>query len=242
MELFGGDFTLDGFGHTLGNIGPNLIKLELHHVDNIDLKAVTILSISCQRLKYLSFSGCIFNHPDIDLMENSPENHLYIIQQQREEKALISELIPFLDLEIISIASQCPGKLLTLLLSLCINVKKLNIGINCGVNDEIFDNVFSNNKFQYLEKVEIKKNSELTLATLSNLLLYCDNLQSVLDVEEWSQVDKADLEELKYHMKENNIDLVLEEEPENMRGVSLYQICQTALKEKYKRSEWFDDA
>ena len=64
----------------------------------------------------------------------------------------------------------------------------------------------------------------------------------MLDVAEWSQVNKADLEELKYHMKENNIDLVLEEEPEDMRGVSLYQICQTALKEKYKRSEWFDDA
>ena len=102
--------------------------------------------------------------------------------------------------------------------------------------------IFTNNKFQYLEHVDIKKNSELTLATVSNLLLFCDNLRSVLDVAEWSQVNKADLEELKYHMKENNIDLVLEEEPEDMRGVSLYQICQTALKEKYKRSEWFDDA
>ena len=43
-------------------------------------------------------------------------------------------------------------------------------------------------------------------------------------------------------MKVNNIDLVLQEKPEDMRRISLYQICQTALKEKYKRSEWFDDA
>jgi len=242
LELFGGDFTLDGFCHTLDNIGPNLIKLDLHHVDSIDLRAVAMLSLSCQGLRYLGFSGCIFNHPDIEMLENNPENHLYIIQQQRIEQELKSNLVPFLDLETISIASQCPEKLLVVILSLCINVKKINLGMNCGIGDSTFDQILSNNKFQYLEEIDIKKNDELTMKTLSSLLLYCDNLRSILDVDEWSKVNKSDLAELKYHMKESNIDLILQETPEDMRGVSLYQICQTALKEKYKRSEWFDDA
>ena len=143
---------------------------------------------------------------------------------------------PFLDLEIISIAqSYCPEKLLITLLSLCINAKKLNLGVNCGITDSTFDKIFPDNKFQYLEEVEIKENDELTMKTLSNLLLYCDNIKSILDVDEWSKVNKSDLAELKYHMKESNIDLILQEKPEDMRGVSLYQIRQAALKEKYKK-------
>ena len=114
--------------------------------------------------------------------------------------------------------------------------------MNSGIGDSTFDQILSNNKFQYLEEIDIKKNDELTMKTLSSLLLYCDNLRSILNVDEWSKVNKSDLAELKYHMKESNIDLILQETPEDMRGVSLYQICQTALKEKYKRSEWFDDA
>ena len=66
---------LDGFGDTLGIVGQNLVKLDLHHVDNIDLNAVVILSVSCQRLQYLGLSGCIFNHPDREPVENSQENY-----------------------------------------------------------------------------------------------------------------------------------------------------------------------
>ena len=242
MELYGGDFFEDNIGYMLNNIGQGLVKLDLHHVDNIDLQAIAVFTRACQRWKHLGFSGCIFYHPDIEILDENPDNHLYIIQQQRVEQEWKSELVPMLDLETISIANPCPEKLLIILLSLCINVRKLNLGMNCGITDSTFDKIFINNKFQYLEEVEIKKNDELTMKTVSNLLLYCDKLRSILDLDEWSKVNKDDLEELKYHMKENNIDLVLQEKPEDMRGISLYQICQTALKEKYKRSEWFDDA
>eukprot|EP00092_Neocalanus_flemingeri_P012383 GFUD01013351.1.p1 GENE.GFUD01013351.1~~GFUD01013351.1.p1 ORF type:complete len:606 (+),score=129.36 GFUD01013351.1:29-1846(+) len=239
LEFFGGDFFVDNIGHMLDNIGHGLVKLDLHHVDNIDLRAISVLSTTCQKLKYLGFSGCIFYHPNIDILEDNPENHLFILQEQKLEQELKSKLVPFIDLEVISIANPCPEKLLITLLSLCINVKKINLGISCGITDSTFDNIFPTNKFQYLEEVEIKKNDELTMKTLNNLLLYCDNIRSILDVTEWSKLNKSDLAELIFHMKENNIDLVLQEKSEDMRGVSLYQICQTAQTEKYQSTEWF---
>ena len=225
----------------MDNIGLRMIKLDLHHVDSIDLRAIAVLSRTCPRLKHLGLSGCIFYHEDIEFLEENPENHLYILQQKRIEQELKGELVPFLDLESISIANPCPEKLLIILLSLCINVKKINLGINCGITDSTFEKIFPSNKFQYLEELEIKKNDKLTMKTVNNLLLYCDNIKSILDVDEWSKVNKSELAELKYHIKESNINLVLQEKLPDMRGVSLYQICQTALKEKYKQPEGFDN-
>ena len=216
LELFGGDFFVDNIGHMLDNVGQGLVKLDLHHVVNIDLRAITVLSSTCQRLKYLGFSDCIFYHPYIDFLEDNPENHHFILQQKSVEQDLRKELIPFFDLEVISITNPCPEMLMVILLSLCINVKKLNLGINCGITDSTFDQIFLNNKFQYLEEVEIKNNDELTMKTLSNLLLYCDNIKRILDVDEWSKVNKSDLAELKDHMKENNINLVLQEKPDDI--------------------------
>ena len=156
----------------MDNIGLGLIKLDLHHVDSIDLRAIAVLSRACPRLKNLGFSGCIFYHEDIEFLEENPENHLYILQQKRIEEELKSELVPMLDLETISVADPCPEKLLVILLSLCINVKKITLGINCVIADSTFEKIFQNNKFQYLEEVEIKKNDELTMKTVNNFLLF----------------------------------------------------------------------
>jgi len=73
------------------------------------------------------------------------------------------------------------------------------------------------------------------MKTLGNLLLYCDNLKSILDIDGWTNINKVDLDELKEHMQENNADIILEEDHGDSRGVSLYQICQSALKEMYHR-------
>ena len=119
----------------MDNIGLGLFKLDLHHVDSIDLRAIAVLCRACPRLKNLGFSGCIFYYEDIEFLEENPENHLYILQQKRIEQELKSELVPMLDLETISVADPCPEKLLIILLSFCIDVKKINLGINCVITN-----------------------------------------------------------------------------------------------------------
>ena len=76
----------------LDNIGHGLVKLDLHHIDNFDLRAILVLSTACQRLRYLGFSGCIFYHPNIEMLQDTPENQLFILQQQRIEQDIKNEL------------------------------------------------------------------------------------------------------------------------------------------------------
>ena len=92
----------------------------------------------------------------------------------------------------------------------------------------------------------------------SSLLLHCDHLVSLLDLSGWTKVEEADLAELRQHMKENNVNLRLTESNERdsrwvlrvgtqglvmnhvCRYVSLYQLCQSALKEKFPRVEGWE--
>ena len=52
------------------------------------------------------------------------------------------------------------------------------------------------------------------LPPCSSLLLHCDHLVSLLDLSGWTQVEEADLAELRQHMKENNVNLRLTESNE----------------------------
>ena len=232
IELWGGDFYIDHFISMLESIGPGLTMLDLHHVDNIDFRAISLVSFNCQNLKYLRFGGC-------GLVENTNNNvddleeELFVQQQRRKEHEIKTYLVPFYNLEEISISNHCPETLVVKILSLCLNVKKIILGMHCQATDQCFDQVLMENKFQYLEQLEIRKTDLLTLKTVSNLLLYCDNITSILDIEGWSRVNRGDLEELKDHMRDTNIDIMMDERREDKRDVSLYQICQSALKEMY---------
>jgi len=233
LELWGGDFYVDNFPHMLECLGPGLIKLDLHHVDSIDYKAVSLMSFYCLNLQHLSFGGCGFIEFRNSISDIEDEVDLH--RRREEEREIKMYLTPFLNLKEISISNQCPESLLVKILKLCLNIKKLVLGMNCQVTDDCFDMVFSQNKLQYLEMVEIRKSNFLTMKTLGNLLLYCDNLKSILDIDGWTNINKVDLDELKEHMQENNADIILEEDHGDSRGVSLYQICQSALKEMYHR-------
>ena len=43
LEFFGGDFFSDGMNTMFYQIGQRLTKLDLHHVDGIDIQAVAVL-------------------------------------------------------------------------------------------------------------------------------------------------------------------------------------------------------
>ena len=224
LELWGGDFFLDNLDGLLGSVGPRLTRLDLHHLENINLRSISVLSITCPLLNILKFSGCTFYLVDVPVESLIVDNidHDY---NQSHQRRIINEiksgLIPFLSLEEVSISSPCPEEMLVILLSLCLNIKILAIGSMCEITDQCFDQILTSNKLQQLEQVEIRKSECLTMKTLSSLLLYCDNIKSILDIEGWAGVDRADLEELIIHMKQNNVDICLREQEEDSRCVHL---------------------
>ena len=91
--------------------------------------------------------------------------------------------------------------------------------------------MLATNSLQWLEELEIRSSELLTMKTVrckiieisiitgnlppcSSLLLHCDHLVSLLDLSGWTQVEEADLAELRQHMKENNVNLRLTESNE----------------------------
>ena len=42
--------------------------------------------------------------------------------------------------------------------------------------------------------LEIRNSESLTMRTVSNILLYCDNIETILDLEGWSKVYQSDIE------------------------------------------------
>ena len=90
IELWGGDFYVDNFMSMIESIGPSLVKLDLHHVDNIDFRAISLISFICQKLKYLRLGGC-------GLIENinKPTTFTIFLSVCRHKTALYSSHILF---------------------------------------------------------------------------------------------------------------------------------------------------
>jgi len=155
---------------------------------------------------------------------------------------IVTSLEPWLDLEDLLISDPIPHSILFSLLSLSVNIKSLNLGTGAaaGLTDEFFQEVFHNNSFNNLRHLEIRNNESLSMETVSSLLLYCDNIESILDLEGWSRVCQDDIEELESHMKLSNVNIKIRESERDSRYISLYQICQAALKEKFPRVEGWE--
>ena len=126
---------------------PRLTKLDLHHVENINLQAVAALSINCPLLNILRLSGCTFYLVDVPvgLSEDNIDHNYNQSHQTRIINEIRAGMIPFLSLEELSISSPCPEVLIVSLLSLCLNLRTLVIGSMCDITDHCFDQILMNN-------------------------------------------------------------------------------------------------
>ena len=65
LDVWGGDFYSDEFYAALEQLGPQLRKLNLVHVEELDWRAVRILSLSCTNITTLGLYNCGFREPTI---------------------------------------------------------------------------------------------------------------------------------------------------------------------------------
>ena len=61
------------------------------------------------------------------------------------------QVTPLLDLEILKISSMCSERTLTFLLSQCINVKEIYMGMTTCISDQVWSDVFTKNSKSKLE-------------------------------------------------------------------------------------------
>ena len=63
LDVWGGDFYTDQFYAALEHLGPQLSKLNLVHVEELDFRAVKILSLTCTNISTLGLYNCGFREP-----------------------------------------------------------------------------------------------------------------------------------------------------------------------------------
>ena len=83
LDVWGGDFYTDQFYAALEHLGPQLSKLNLVHVEELDFRAVKILSLTCTNINTLGLYNCGFREP------TPAEDEVRILSWRREKLSIL---------------------------------------------------------------------------------------------------------------------------------------------------------
>ena len=139
------------------------------HVEEIDWRAIAIITIACPNLIKLGIQNCEFMDKDDDQGEEGLVNDIIdpfrnadrILRMDKWREAQ-KQVTPLLDLEILKISSMCSERTLTFLLSQCINVKEIYMGMTTCISDQVWSDVFTKNSLSRLERLKIQKCSKVS--------------------------------------------------------------------------------
>ena len=104
-------------------------------------------------------------HPSIKIPNDASELQYFFLNFRNADRILRQErwrevqksISPMLDLEIIRIVSEISEAHLTLLLSQCINVREIFMGMSTEISDKVWSDVLAKNSLSRLETIEIQK-------------------------------------------------------------------------------------
>ena len=230
LDLWGGKFYTDGIIDFLHTCGYQLEKLSLVHVEEIDKRAIAIITSTCPNLQKLGFHNTEFID-DVEHSENDAAfrdaDRLLRYEAEREIKALLR---PMLDLHTMKVIGTCSANLLTFMLSFCLNVRHISLGMNTEISDNVWEDVLQNNRLTNLETLAIQKSGKgFTVKGIELLILNCDQLKMLKDPTCFEGVHENEIKILKLRIREENLDLRLEEEPEKIRDPSGAELTRNIL-------------
>merc|ERR1711997_1027888 len=154
-------------------------------------------------------------------------DRLLMLENEREIKSLLQ---PMLDLHTIKIVGDCTAELLTFILSTCLNVKHIFLGMNTDISDRVWENILQNNTLSNLETISIQKSGKgFTIKGIELLILNYDNLKVLKDPTCFEGIHENEVKILKLRIREENLDLMLEEEPEKVRDPSGAELTRSIL-------------
>jgi len=220
LRLNGGDYNKDPLRPLIENIGNQLTRLELNHVENIDRHAIVQLSLCCTKLETLSFTACsfldygalhreLFDYYQAGGLETAEE--LEVVLLLRDQETFTEEveglIVPFLCLSDLRLASRCSTSTLTFLLLHCPALRNLFIGTNTDVKNEALMKVFLHNPLKLLEDLELRGAASLTKESLHWLVTHCPNLRRLRGLRYWTGLTDCQREEFTSWVKEANVDL-----------------------------------
>ena len=104
MDVWGGDFYSDEFYAAIEQLGPKLTKLNLVHIEELDFRAISLLSQCCFNLNILGFYNCGFRESGVQ--EREAEGFLAVDRMARREEEAEMMSLRWLDLEKLNITSE----------------------------------------------------------------------------------------------------------------------------------------
>jgi len=211
LDVWGGEFYTDEFYAAVEQLGPKLTKLNLVHIEELDARAILLLSQSCSNLNILGFYNCGFREPTV----RDDEAFLVLDRVNRRDEDILMFSASWLDLEKLNITSEIGDKLLTMIISMGLNLKYLSLGMNTSISDAVLTNVFAANSMQKLESFKCADSKSLSLKTVTTLMDQCPHLTACHDLDYWESISPQQLTQFKQYLKQSNIKLKISDEKES---------------------------
>ena len=231
LDLWGGQFYTDGLCEYLQTHGVKLINLALVHVEEIDRKALAIISLCCPNLKKLILCNCEFEEETQSVSEDFRDADR-ILRREREQE--VQSLIrPMLELEMVKIISHCSSDYIEFLLSQCLNVKQIYLGMNTGISDETIYKILANNCLAQLEVLSIQKaGKKMTMESVETLIMNCPKLKKIKDLTYVGGIHENEIKILQCKIRDENLNLLLEDEKSNFVDPSDSAFVRQIMQEK----------
>ena len=198
LHLWGGEFYVDKINLVLTHIGLQLSVLYLIHTEEMDERAIIIISRHCPHLTTLGFYNCEFK----ERVDEVTEEDLFFSHRREKE-----EMEVFLELKSLAIVSECSAKNALLLLTSALNLEHFKTGIHCHLTDEDVAKIFEKNCLQHLKSWNMPQSRHLTMQTIWLLINQCERLESIQDLNYWECLGTKELERLRSFVEKSNYDL-----------------------------------
>eukprot|EP00092_Neocalanus_flemingeri_P000342 GFUD01000364.1.p1 GENE.GFUD01000364.1~~GFUD01000364.1.p1 ORF type:complete len:610 (-),score=204.58 GFUD01000364.1:119-1900(-) len=215
FDIWGGDFYSDELYVSLEQVGPQLTKLNLVHIEELDKRAIVMLSQSCNNLKVLGFYNCGFREPNRVQEERNEEDEAFVALDRMTRRQEDQMMMQWLDVEKLNITSEIGPQLLVFLVSMCLNLTHLSLGMNTSISDLVLQAILSANSLQHLQHFKCAQTSHLTMKSVDLLLLHCHHLTACLSLEYWEGINDTERERFRDHVRRNNMKLLTTDETGN---------------------------
>jgi ribonucleases P/MRP protein subunit RPP40 len=190
LKLRSCDFFSDRIRDLLQVKGCNITTLTLEHVDQIDLNALIYISQFCPELDTLVICNC-------NLLQSTSISFRYF------------QLPPFMSLKNLTLIGTCNIQHVEHILSNAHKLVFIHLGSQIPTNDELFEKIFLKNELAHLEELRILHSDDLTIKSAFAIVNNCASLKRLFELESWVQLYPFQLEQLKLHCNENNLDVDL---------------------------------
>ena len=128
---------------------------------------------------------------------------------------------PMMMIENLSISTRCSPDFMAHVIMQCLNVKHVYIGMDNGFCDETVFTILKENSLSRLETISIPKCGEkMTMAGIDILIQTCKSLRLLKDLRYFSGVHENEVKILQLRMREENLDLWLDDQQDIVRDPS----------------------